>query len=378
MNRTKVIVGIPSLNEEDSIANVTDLVDQGLASIYNPKICLIVNVDSDSTDRTQKVFNQTATRCPKIQLVNKKIPRGKGSNLRLLWELALTTEAEAIITVDADLKTIEPIWVKKLIGPILEDRCDYICPLYSRNRFEGSTTTHLVVPLVWAKFQAPVRQPIGGEFALSRKVAKYLLKQQFPLDAYRYGIDVFMTMHALGGGFRVGETYLGRKFHKPSFPKIMPMFEQVAQTALTVAKSYKYGDRANYVNLGEARRCGIDSQAIYPGDDHINRLVGQAKNNYWNHQKSLAKFLGPLTPRINDLMSNDKPEISIADWLGILQSFYQQHDLQNNQAENEQKAGWLLAQLFICHVRSFWQLIKELPVEQVEELIVSQTMGLRL
>ena len=40
----KIIIGIPSYNEQDSIAFVVKQIDQGIQKFYNPAKCLIVNL----------------------------------------------------------------------------------------------------------------------------------------------------------------------------------------------------------------------------------------------------------------------------------------------------------------------------------------------
>jgi hypothetical protein len=46
----------------------------------------------------------------------------------------------------------------------------------------------------------------------------------------QYGIDIFMTTTALLNGFKSGQVVLGSKVHKPSAPKLGPMFSQVIST----------------------------------------------------------------------------------------------------------------------------------------------------
>lgn len=374
MNTKKIIVGLPSFNEEDSISLVTQKVDHGLQRISEPADCLIINIDSQSTDRTKEIFQETPTVCAKQQFTNPSPIRGKGSNLRLLWQLALANEARAVVTVDADLKTITSDWIEKLLQPIIDGRCDYIAPLYSRNRFEGSTTNHLAVPIIWNCFNAPLRQPIGGEFACNRKIIDYFLRQAFPPEAGRYGIDIFMTMHALGGGFQVGEVFLGRKFHKPSFPKIMPMFEQVAETALNLSSFYSQTDSNNYVDLGETGYCGIDAESVFPGQVEIDKLVEAAKSDYWRFHIYFCHYLQELSGEINKLMLESDAEIPMEYWVRILGAFLNRQTEQT--PPNQPSPGWLLARLFICRVRSFWRQINDLPPGEVERLIEEQKMAL--
>lgn len=61
----KIIIGIPSYNEEDSVAFVIKQIDEGIQKFYNPKECLIINLDSDSEDKTREIFLGIPTKTSK-------------------------------------------------------------------------------------------------------------------------------------------------------------------------------------------------------------------------------------------------------------------------------------------------------------------------
>ena len=62
-------------------------------------------------------------------------------------------------------------------------------------------------------------------------------------------IDIFMTMNSILGGFRTCETGLGAKRHKPSAPKLGPMFIQVVSTAfLTVLRNFDVWKEAKVID----------------------------------------------------------------------------------------------------------------------------------
>lgn len=114
---------------------------------------------------------------------------------------------------------------------------DYIIPTYARNCQEGNTTNHFAYPLLGVHFNglAP-RQPIAGDFGLSARFARHVMKQGWHDYAYGYGIDIFLTLHALCGGFKATEISLGKKLHKPSFDKMIPMFREVAASYYETAQ----------------------------------------------------------------------------------------------------------------------------------------------
>ncbi len=238
MNNARLAVGIPTHQESDSIGNVARQVDEGLARLCDPADCLIINVDSDSPDRTSEVFLNTPTLCRKESFVISEQPRGKGRNVLRFFERCVDLRVAALAIVDGDLRSITPDWIEALLGPILRGEADYVSPLYLRHRFDGSTTNHFAYPMMCGYFGAGLRQPIGGEFAFSAALIEHILRQPVEETTLGYGIDIFLTMHAVGGGFRLTQTKLGRKLHKPSFPKWKVLHQQAITTAIATARSY--------------------------------------------------------------------------------------------------------------------------------------------
>jgi len=73
----KIVVIIPSLNEEDSISKIVQVIDQGLLKYYPNSDSLILNVDSNSQDKTVETFTNTSTYFPKGALLINQFPKEK-------------------------------------------------------------------------------------------------------------------------------------------------------------------------------------------------------------------------------------------------------------------------------------------------------------
>jgi hypothetical protein len=64
-----------------------------------------------------------------------------------------------------------------------------------------------------------IRQPIGGDFGFSGRLASHYLDfDVWDTDVARYGIDIWMTTTALTGGFQICQSYLGAKIHDAKDP----------------------------------------------------------------------------------------------------------------------------------------------------------------
>jgi len=248
LKKVDIIVGIPSYNEADNIDYVVRQVDQGLSKYYPKLKALIINVDNNSPDGTRQVFENTQTKNAKLYITTKAGIAGKGYNFYNLFKKAQELSAKLIIVVDADLKSIKPGWVRDLGEPILKQNYDFITPVYARHEYDGSITNHLCYPLFYGLLGKNIRQPIGGDFAMSGKLVKYLRQQPWTTTTKKYGIDIFLTSQAVFGKFKIGQSNLGAKIHKPSAPKLGPMFSQVVTTLfinLVKHKNFWLQDLAN-------------------------------------------------------------------------------------------------------------------------------------
>lgn len=230
IKKAEIVVGIPSYNEAERIGFVTRQIDLGLKKYFSDKDCVIVNTDSRSTDGTEEIFFNTKGDISKIYLNLDGEVRGKGYGLHNLFSLVQQLDAKVGITLDSDLKSVEPIWIKKMVNSVL-DGYDYVTPYYNRLENDGTITNHLVYPLIYGLIGYDIRQPIGGDFAFSGKMVDYWLKQEWPEAVYRFGIDIFMTLNAIFSGLKVAQVNLGTKSHKPIQTKgLDAMFDQVSKT----------------------------------------------------------------------------------------------------------------------------------------------------
>ncbi len=227
IKKAEIIVGVPSYNEADTISNVVKKVDAGLKRYFKRRSAVIINADNNSPDNTAASFLNTRTKTPKIYVSTSPGVAGKGNNLRNIFLKAKELDARACMIVDSDIKNITPKWTKCLIGSVLQGY-DYASPVFFRDEDDASITNHICYPLVYGLLGYNIRQPIAGEIGFSKPLALYWLKQKWFLEARKFGIDIFMTLNAIKGGFKFCKVDLGSKIHKLSSPKLDFMFLEVA------------------------------------------------------------------------------------------------------------------------------------------------------
>jgi glycosyltransferase involved in cell wall biosynthesis len=243
VREAEIIVGIPSYNEADSIAVPTDTAARGLQEFFPTAKSVIVNVDNDSPDGTKEAFFSTPTKVPKVYISTPPGVRGKGNNLRNLFKAAVELNARAVAVVDADLQSITPQWIQFLIEPLL-GRYDYVTPIYLRHKYDGTITNHIAYPMVRTLGGIRVRQPIGGDFGFSGRLARaFLAERLWNENIANFGIDVWMTNIAVARQFNVCQAFLGTpKIHRAKDPAadLSPMFVQVVSTLFDLIVEFEY------------------------------------------------------------------------------------------------------------------------------------------
>lgn len=229
-----ILVGIPCYNNENSIAHVVQMVSAGLAQYYPDCRAVLLISDGGSTDRTRKYA--AACTLPPLQqqiVTSYRGIAGKGSALHTIFAAAVRLSVRACLSVDSDLRSITPDWITYLLEPLFEHNYEFVAPLYARYKYDGTITNNLVYCLTRALYGKQIRQPIGGDFAFSERLARHYLNQAvWHTDIARFGIDIWMTLQAIVMGARICQTNLGVKLHDAKDPAIAlgPMFQQVCGT----------------------------------------------------------------------------------------------------------------------------------------------------
>jgi glucosylglycerate synthase len=248
-----ILVGIPSYNNARTIGHVVRAVQAGLAKYFPDRKAVLVNSDGGSTDGTMDIVHNTRIEDSAALLLHHRVNPaqviatpytgipGKGSAFRAIFELAASLNVQACAVVDSDLRSITPEWVELLVRPILDGNAEFVTPLYHRHKYDGTITNSIVYPLTRALYGKSVRQPIGGDFGFSGKLARFYLEQDvWETDVARFGIDIWMTTTAIANGFKVAQSFLGAKIHDAKDPgaDLSAMLYQVVGATFNLMETY--------------------------------------------------------------------------------------------------------------------------------------------
>jgi glycosyltransferase involved in cell wall biosynthesis len=237
----ELVVGIPSLNEADSIQLPTVNANEGLKRFFSEKKGVIINCDNASPDHTKEAFLQVPTETPKIYLSTPEGVSGKGNNLLNLFQRSLELGAKAIVVVDADVQSITPAWIRKLAEPLLSGY-DFVAPVYVRHRHEWTVSNNIVYPMTRCLYGRRVREPMGGDFAISERLAKLLIREPREEYATGFGVNTWVTTLAVVSGLPICQSFLGGpRIHKAQDPPshVLPVFSDNCGILFSLMEKYE-------------------------------------------------------------------------------------------------------------------------------------------
>jgi glucosylglycerate synthase len=211
-------VAVMTYNNAETIKGVVSAAAEGLARHFPDLSAALIVADAGSSDDTPALMDSaglpvvTAPYEPpageRVRVPFHGVP-GRGEGLRAIFEAARALRVRGLILVEADVVSITPEWIRDLATPIVRDKADFICPAYSRHRWEGTVTRLMLAPLVRTLYGRRIHQPFGGQQGLSARLIEHLLVHP-KWDWTGPDIsDLWITGAAIADGFSVWEAWLG-------------------------------------------------------------------------------------------------------------------------------------------------------------------------
>lgn len=261
-----VSVVLPALDEEETVGRVVASIRPLLGGLVDE----LVVVDSGSTDATAAEARRAGARVVARDEVFPDLPARPGKG-EVLWRSLAATTGDLIAFVDADLIDPDPMFVPRLVGPLLFDPGIHLVKGYYRRPLRsggtqvadggGRVTELLARPLLTALKPelGEVIQPLGGEYAGTRE-----LLSSVPFAA-GYGVEIGLLVdtydrYGLAG---IGQVNLGVRAHRNRpLPELALMSRQIIATLL--------------------RRCGLDDSGV-----GLTQFVPGADGTFTPHQTEL-------------------------------------------------------------------------------------------
>jgi len=290
-----VMVGILCKNVGNTVLHVLNMVNEGLHKHFSDYRKMIVVSDGFSSDRTVELATLFQPYNGIKKVVTEDIVKGgKGAGIKTIFEIAHAVNAKAVVLVDGDLLSIRPEWIYEFASPILYGRADLVVPYYIRDKYDGVITNNLIYPFTRALYGLDIRQPIAGEYGLSRELYETLRKHPlFPLD---FGIDIFIVTTAAAHEMEIREGLFYLKIHESTTryfePEalLIPMFRQVTGTMFELARHYEdiWRGRENGRNIAP-RECFCKEPA--PVGVALEEITARFREGYRASEQLIKKIV---------------------------------------------------------------------------------------
>jgi len=363
-----IVVGIPSYNEVENISFVVEQVAKGLKKYFSDLKPAVINCDNNSADGTEDAFLKADVGVPKIYITTPKGVLGKGYNFENLFRKCNELEAKVVIALDADLKSITPEWIKKL-GQAILDGNDYASPLYMRHKYDGTITNNVCFPIIYSLMGVNIRQPIGGDFAFSKRMYKAWLLRVWKRTTLEYGIDIFMSSHAILGDFKLCQVRLGTKIHKASAPKLGPMFRQVVRTLFSVINR-NFDKWSGVKKITTPHIYGDETAGDIPDlDISVENVKQKAHDGFYKGRNNLEEHISQdVFQAIDETFKKKEYRIDSELWWKIV------FELINAYRKNPYLTGLIegFSGLYFSRVASFINDTIDMSNEEAEKEVVKQ------
>ena len=215
---------------------------------------------------------------------------------------------------------------------VVENGFDFVSPCYLRHKYEGTIVSGIVYPLTRALYGKRIQQPTGGEFAVSGKLLKYLMRQpQLDGDAATFGaagsiIDVWITIQAATGGFRLAQAFLGPRILSQAepVPDVSSVLVQALRSVFTeMDRTSSFWQRVR--GSEQVQSYGVRQEiTAEPGPVDITPMLQSFRIGYQNLQDIWRMVLPPATSMELKRMSFQSPDVFRFDdalWARIIYDF---------------------------------------------------------
>lgn len=201
-NDQKIVVIIPTFNEEESIAETISTVFQATAMIPH-KITHLLIFDSASTDNTQRIVTNLQSTYKRLHIKTEHQKSGLGSAYMQAMRYAMDVlKADIIIEFDADLSH-QPHY----IAPMIEKLTNYDVVIGSRYVRGGNIPKHwawhrkllsILGNYIARLFLTPKYKDWTSGFRITKSTAlQKALPEHFLSKDYAYKLHLFWALHKI-------------------------------------------------------------------------------------------------------------------------------------------------------------------------------------
>ncbi len=219
-----IVVGVPTFNDGETVGQVIQSVREGLLKHFPRHRTVIINADGGSRDATQDLIRAASISdqsygpgVPALRTLHSISTEYEGGPangiaLHIILAAADLLQAKACAVVSPESTTLAPDWMERLLHPMFRDHADLVLPVYRRHKFDGLLIRNLLYPITRAVYGCAVREPYPSDFGFSGALGSHLLSQDiWSQEQGRKGTELWMTLSAIVGRFKMFQAFLGDK-----------------------------------------------------------------------------------------------------------------------------------------------------------------------
>jgi glucosylglycerate synthase len=219
-----ILVGLPTHNNAKTVDSIVHTIRTGILRGFPRERAVIINADGGSHDGTPELITgvsiddvrraSSVYALRTLHAISTKYASTpqSGVALRTILAAAELLRAKACVVISPESENITPEWVSNLLRPVYYDGFDLVSPTYRRHKFDGLLMTNLLYPMVRALYGIRIREAYMPEFGFSGRLGSQFLGQNRWNDGIgEDGIELRFTLSAVTGGFRVCQSFLGKK-----------------------------------------------------------------------------------------------------------------------------------------------------------------------
>jgi hypothetical protein len=322
-----ILVGVLCKNVEGTVLNVLNVVNEGLNRYFPEYRKAIAVSKGHSTDRTDEIVDLFYPYIGINKIVTEDITEGgKGAGIYTILEIAHKIDAKSVLLIDGDILSVKPEWIQTLSYPILYGRADLTIPYYIRDKYDGLITNLLVYPYTRALYELDIRQPIAGEFGISKQL--YEILREHPLFPRDFGVDIFIVTTAAAEGMAVRETLFAQKIHESTIryleheKLLAPMFRQVASSMFELTNYYK----DCWKNKKRERMRLIYRECLGQTPIPVKIKIDELKDSFrreFNDSRSIIEqaVTEDIMKELENIVKNDDVEFDAELWAEVVYRF---------------------------------------------------------
>ncbi len=304
-----ILVAIPTYNNADTIGPLLRAAQTAVLQFSAYKT-VILQTDAGSGDSTVEQARAALNGWPnliqisyplypvhKLAVSSQAIP-GRDSAFQTVFATAERLGAKACCIIDTGIRSVSTDWIGSLVQPILDSGFDFVAPQYLRHQYEGTLISGILYPMVRALFGKQIRQPIGNDFGFSGAFIRHCLsKNPWNREVVRQAVDLWTTLEAINGGFKLCQALLGPRpqVRREPMPDLSTVLAETVgalfgHVELTAEQWQRVRDSEPVPAFGLRFDADLEPQSI-----EVTQMIEKFRLGFMNLQEIWGLLLPPAT-----------------------------------------------------------------------------------